>query len=305
MRRRVNTWSQIEMISTRLNNMFTTDDYAPEFARFADLAIEYELTREENRQLRAQNNMLEETMIVIADANSQIIERVSQLTTANAEELSKNMRKISSSLTSLGLSETALAAKALKFSSSIVGSAVNPLVFDATADPKYRELAEKIDLWQGLSRAKTVLPVGRPVTGQRITSPFGQRVDPITGHDGAVHRGIDFSGAVGTPLLAVSPGKVSFAGEKAGFGKTVEIDHGLGFSTLYAHLSRINVERGEIVKARQIVGLAGESGRSSGPHLHYEIRYNNRPFNPYNFVMGAPDEEKKPDADAAQQTKGK
>ncbi|MCL2737795.1 MAG: M23 family metallopeptidase [Alphaproteobacteria bacterium] len=287
LRRRVNTWSQIEMLATRLNNMFTNDNYLPEFTKHSDLAIEYELTREENRQLRAANRTLEETMLIIADANNQIVERVTNLATTNTNDLRQNMRRISSSLTSLGLSEQALATRALRFSDSVVGAAINPLVFDAKADPKYRELAEKIDLWQGLARARAILPIGAPVQNARITSPYGRRTHPIDGEP-AMHRGIDFAGAIGTPLLAVSPGRVVFTGERTGYGKTVELDHGLGFTTLYAHLSRISVERGENVKARQVVGLAGNTGRSTAPHLHYEIRFNGRPFNPYNFVMGVP-----------------
>jgi murein DD-endopeptidase MepM/ murein hydrolase activator NlpD len=310
LRRRVNTWSQIEMIATRLNNMFTNDNYSPEFLRYSDLAIEYELTREENRQLRAQNRTLEDTMMIVADANAQIIDRVTNLATENTDDLLRNMQRIRSSLASLGLTEKALAAQALRLNNSIVGSAINPLVFDSKADPKYRELAEKIDLWQGLARARMILPIGRPVQGQRITSPFGQRIDPIDGRP-AMHRGIDFSGPIGTPLLAVAPGRVTFVGERSGgYGKTVEIDHGLGFSTLYAHLSRISVERGEIVPARHVVGLAGDTGRSSGPHLHYEIRFNNRPFDPRHFVTSTVEEAELPPAATpaaapAQQNRGR
>ena len=283
--KRLNAWAQIEMVNTRLTNMFNDADYAPEFARYSDLSIEFELTREENIQLRAQNRNLEESMLVIADANSQIVDRVSKLAADNTDFLMKNMSKIRGSLAALGLSEKAIATKALKVSDSIVGSAITFMSFDAEADPKYKELAEKIELWQGLARARTMLPIGAPVRNVRITSSYGMREHPIDGEP-AYHRGIDFAGAVGTPLLAVAPGRVIFTGDRSGYGKTVEIDHGLGFTTLYAHLSRISVERGDIVKARQVVGLAGNSGRSTAPHLHYEIRYDGKPFNPYNFVKG-------------------
>jgi murein DD-endopeptidase MepM/ murein hydrolase activator NlpD len=285
LKKRINTWAQIEMISTRLNNMFTNEDYAPDFAKFSDLSVEYEMTREENVQLRTQNRALEDAMLVISDANSQIVERVTKLVKENSDVLSKNMKKISTSLASLGLSDKIIAAQALNVSNSIVGSAVTPFSFDESADPKYKELAEKIELWQGMKRAAQMLPIGAPVQNVHITSSYGSRVDPINGEP-ASHKGIDFSGRVGTPLLAVAPGKVIFTGERSGYGKTVEIDHGLGFTTLYAHLSRISVERGDTIKPRQVVGLGGSSGRSTGPHLHYEIRYNGAPFNPYSFVKG-------------------
>ena len=284
-KRRMNTWAQIDMMSARLNTMFLDEEYTPEFQRMSELSVEYELTREENSQLRAANKSLEDTMLVISDANSQIVERVTQLAKDNNETLGKAMKRISSSLASLGLSDKIIATNALKVSNSIVGSAVAPFVFDENADPKYRELAEKIELWHGLKRATAMLPLGAPVDNPRITSSYGTRTDPIHGEPTA-HKGIDFSGRVGTPLLAVAPGKVIFTGERAGYGKTVEIDHGLGFTTLYAHLSRISVERGDTVKPRQIIGLGGSTGRSTGPHLHYEIRYEDKPFNPYSFVKG-------------------
>ncbi|MCL2537967.1 MAG: peptidoglycan DD-metalloendopeptidase family protein [Alphaproteobacteria bacterium] len=283
--RRVTTWAQIEMLATRLNTMFNDADYAPEFVRYSDLAVDYEITREENNLLRTQNKALEDGMIAIGDANTQIIERVSKLTKENTDVLSRELRKINNTLTSLGLSEKLLAARALQTSNIVVGAAVQPMAFNPNTDPKYLELAEKIELWHGLSRAHSMLPLGAPVTNPRITSPFGKREDPIDGGPG-VHRGIDFAGSVGTPLLAVAPGRVTFVGERSGYGKTVEIDHGLGFTTLYAHLSKISVDRGDIVKSRQIIGLGGNSGRSTGPHLHYEIRYNDNPFNPYGFVKG-------------------
>jgi len=150
-------------------------------------------------------------------------------------------------------------------------------------DPKYQELAAKVELWQGLERTKTMLPLGQPVKNTHITSPFGKRNDPFDGKP-TMHNGIDFSGEIGTPLYAVAPGKVIQAGERSGYGKTVEIDNGMGFTTLYAHMSSINVKRGQEVRPNDIVGLGGSTGRSTGPHLHYEIRYNGSAFNPYTFI---------------------
>jgi len=283
LQRRINLWAQLEMIATRLNTMFTQEGISPEFTTYSALAVEFELTREENRMLRAHNILLEENMIIIADANTQIVERVTTMSRSYTDELQRNMRRVQATLTSLGLSERQIATKALRFSDSVVGAAINPLTFNANADPKYTALAEKLELWQGLARARAILPIGTPVQNPRITSPFGMRSDPFTGRQ-TMHRGVDFAGPIGTPLLSPAPGRVIFVGERGAYGKTVEVDHGLGFTTLYAHLSRFSVERGDIVHARQVVGLAGNTGRSTAPHLHYEIRFNNRPFNPYNFI---------------------
>ena len=144
-------------------------------------------------------------------------------------------------------------------------------------------MADDLELWNGLAKLDKILPIGAPVEKMRITSNFGTRNDPFTGKP-SKHRGIDFAGKIGTELMAVAPGRVVSAGERVGYGTTVEIDHGLGFTTLYAHLSQITVARGDWVRPGTVVGLAGSTGRSTGPHLHYEIRYKGVPFDPVKFV---------------------
>ena len=153
----------------------------------------------------------------------------------------------------------------------------------AELDEKYQKLANDITLWNGLNKLKKILPLGAPVRDVHVTSKYGTRTDPFTGTP-KHHKGIDFAGKIGTELMAVAPGRVVSAGERVGYGTTVEIDHGLGFTTLYAHLSKINVSRGDWVRPGTVVGLGGSSGRSTGPHLHYEIRYKGTPFDPEKFV---------------------
>ena len=99
-----------------------------------------------------------------------------------------------------------------------------------------------------------------------------------------MHSGIDFRGKEGTPLYATAPGKVIQAGKRGDYGYAVEVDHGLGFTTLYGHLSKVSVQKGDIIEDGTKVGLAGSTGRSTGPHLHYEVRHNSRALNPYAFV---------------------
>ena len=285
LKRRVNIWAQIEMIGTRIKNMMTDENYTPEIKNLSDLSVEYELTREENRQLFESNQEMEKSIVIVSDASNQIYDRVSKMTKDNLDKINKDISKIRGSLASLGLNERALSQHAMAVNNSIVGGAISPFDLDKDIDQKYQDLAEKIELWQGLSRAAVMLPLGAPVKKAVITSKYGDRVHPL---DGKIkpHTGIDFSGKIGTPLYAVAPGKVIFVGDKSGYGKVVEIDHGMGFTTLYAHLSKFRIQRGDYVHAKDIVGLGGESGRTTGPHLHYEIRYNDKPFNPYSFVKG-------------------
>lgn len=128
------------------------------------------------------------------------------------------------------------------------------------------------------------VPLSSPLTGgRRFTSGFGIRRDPINGRR-ANHYGIDLVAARGAPISATASGVVKFAGVRSGFGRTVEIDHGNGFVTRYAHMRRISVKGGQKVKLHDKVGELGSSGRSTGPHIHYEIRYKKKPLNPSRFI---------------------
>jgi murein DD-endopeptidase MepM/ murein hydrolase activator NlpD len=128
------------------------------------------------------------------------------------------------------------------------------------------------------------LPVGRPL-GEKfdITSSFGTRLDPFT-RSLAMHSGIDFRAPTGTPVRAVAGGKIIEAGPNGGYGRMVEIDHGFGISTRYAHLSMITVNEGETIEKGAVLGHVGSTGRSTGPHLHYEVRVDDDATDPMRYV---------------------
>lgn len=282
MNSRIKTWGELDFLRTRIVEMLGNEDFEPEFSKLSELSAEYELTRAENEELKKRNNQIIESMAQIADADNIIVDTVIALTKENTEKLQKNIKRINSTIISLGLNEKYLLRNANKYTNPLVGSAFTPIEFDRKLDEKYQKLADGLERWSGLRRLNEVLPLGKPVKS-RITSNYGTRNDPFTGKP-KKHRGIDFSGKIGTELMAVAPGRVVSAGERVGYGTTVEIDHGLGFTTLYAHLSQILVSRGDWVRPGTVVGLAGSSGRSTGPHLHYEIRYKGAPFDPTKFV---------------------
>jgi murein DD-endopeptidase MepM/ murein hydrolase activator NlpD len=122
------------------------------------------------------------------------------------------------------------------------------------------------------------LAAAAPVEG-RVTSAFGGRTDPFTGLP-ATHRGVDYGAPEGTPIVAAAPGRVVFAGPRGGYGNSVEIDHGNGLVTLYAHAAEVGVRAGETVEAGQAIATVGETGRATGPHLHFEVRLEGRPVDP-------------------------
>ena len=282
MNSRIKTWGELDFLRTRLSEMFSDEEFTPEYTKLSELSAEYELTRAENEELKKRNAQMVESMLTIAEADNQIVDMVTKLTKDNTSDLQSTIKKINGTIVTLGLSEKTLLKNANKYSNPLVGSAFSPIELDKELDEKYQKLADGLERWNGLKRLNEILPLGKPVKS-RITSNYGTRNDPFTGKP-KKHRGIDFAGKIGTELMAVAPGRVVSAGERVGYGTTVEIDHGLGFTTLYAHLSHINVSRGDWVRPGTVIGLAGSSGRSTGPHLHYEIRYKGSPFDPTKFV---------------------
>jgi murein DD-endopeptidase MepM/ murein hydrolase activator NlpD len=117
-----------------------------------------------------------------------------------------------------------------------------------------------------------------------VSSPFGWRRDPFTGRR-RFHEGLDITNRCGTPVVAPADGIVVFAGRHGGYGNVIYISHGFGISTRYGHLHKITVKVGQHVQRGDIIGEIGSTGRSTGPHLHYEVRVNNKPVNPINFIL--------------------
>jgi murein DD-endopeptidase MepM/ murein hydrolase activator NlpD len=135
-----------------------------------------------------------------------------------------------------------------------------------------------------LSAALDHVPLAMPVSGGfDRSSGFGARVDPFTRRY-AFHPGIDFAGPWGSLVWATAPGKVVFAGYRGGYGNMVEIDHGYGLHTRYGHLSKITVRNGARIDKGGNLGRIGSTGRSTGPHVHYEVWYDNVLKNPNNFI---------------------
>ncbi len=124
-----------------------------------------------------------------------------------------------------------------------------------------------------------------PVIGP-ITGSFGERQDPFT-REGAFHPGVDIGAAYGSPVHATADGVVVYAGWEEGYGRLVVIDHGFGISTCYAHLSAFSTQVGARVDRGDVIGYVGDSGRSTGPHLHYEVRINNTPVNPWRYLRSS------------------
>jgi murein DD-endopeptidase MepM/ murein hydrolase activator NlpD len=154
---------------------------------------------------------------------------------------------------------------------------------DGSLDPRFQRMGMSLARMTLLERGLAGIPQVLPASMEYISSGFGYRSDPFTG-EGAFHAGLDFKGPYGAPIYAAAKGKVSFVGQRQGYGNCIEIDHGNGLVTRYAHMSAFHAQVGELVRAGDQIGAIGSTGRSTGPHLHFEVRINDRPVNPRPFL---------------------
>jgi murein DD-endopeptidase MepM/ murein hydrolase activator NlpD len=161
--------------------------------------------------------------------------------------------------------------------------AVDPQADPETFRTRVELVSNEVERLAAVRRFAGQLPLSRPVPHAAITSRFGSRIDPFLGQP-AMHTGIDFRAATGDPAKATADGTVVIAEYSGGYGNMVEIDHGNGVTTRFGHLSRIDVTAGQVVANGTIVGRAGSTGRSTGPHLHYEIRIDGEPIDPMRYI---------------------
>lgn len=239
--------------------------------RFNQLRSEREMLRRDYQQLQ---NEAHQKDIQVASLGS-LANEVSALYGLRQSKLLTSKATVPAAETSDGLSNEAYVQSldqlyALR-STALSGTAASALsagLGDSQTLKDWVRLADAPSLW--------------PVVG-RITSSFGERSDPMGG-EGEFHRGIDISAPYGEPVHATADGTVESAGTVSGYGREILLDNGHSIQTLYAHLSSVIVGPGETVERGQIIGYVGQSGRSTGPHLHYEIHVHNTPVNPHRYM---------------------
>jgi murein DD-endopeptidase MepM/ murein hydrolase activator NlpD len=154
----------------------------------------------------------------------------------------------------------------------------------AVLEEKMSQLERNIKAYESVLRERGYTPSVWPVVG-KLESGFGGRRNPFGGSSFEFHSGQDIDAATGDPVVAGASGKITFVGWQNGYGQLVVIDHGGGLTTRYGHLSHIDVEAGQTVERSQFIGRVGSTGRSTGPHLHYEIRINDQPVNPLQYLL--------------------
>lgn len=198
-----------------------------------------------------------------------------------------NLDEVKDMIAGLGLDVNRILGRAIARPQIGVGGPFVPIApgqSTAAVPASFGTADRAVQRWEGVQRALRSLPLGAPTDQVAVMSGFGRRVDPFNGLQ-AFHSGVDLGGTKGTPIHATAPGRVTYVGTSEGYGRMVEIDHGQGLVTRYAHLSRFMVRPGERVHYRQVIGLMGSTGRSTGVHVHYEVLVDGKPRDPTKFIQ--------------------
>ena len=238
------------------------------------------------KKLRAEKKILKEKFSSLTSQYILLENELESLTgISNDLRLAANMNPISPDERKLGVGGSNSIDKLFSDLGSDISEAIN--VADKVLRRFEFEKKEFSEITSKLKENKILfesIPAIVPTEGNYSSESFGMRVHPILGYN-KMHNGIDIIADVGTVIKASGKGKIVFAGIKGGYGLCIEIDHGFGYRTVYGHLSKVLLKEGQIVKRGQIIGKSGNSGLSSGPHLHYEVLHNGQNLNPVEFFF--------------------
>jgi murein DD-endopeptidase MepM/ murein hydrolase activator NlpD len=238
------------------------------------------------QSLKKENELLKGKYLSLTDQYVKLESDLTSLTKlSNDLRLAVNLEPISVEQRKLGVGGSTTISKLYSGLGSDISDAID--VADKVLKKfefekiQYDEITSKLKMNKNLFES---IPAIVPADGNYSSESYGMRMHPIL-HVYKMHTGIDIITDVGTSVKATGKGKVIFVGPRSGYGLAIEIDHGFGYQTIYAHLSSINVKEGSIVKRNQVIAKSGNSGLSSGPHLHYEVLHNGQTLNPSEFFF--------------------
>lgn len=303
---------QVSDLSTRLANLQTAHDAATDKvasltqkvdalqgeltvaqARNVDLSRQVAQTQTALSTVISQRNMLQLGRADLARTVDDLREKVASVQEAQADFVASVTERTRNSLEEMEktVAMTGLSVDQLLSAAEEVNKGGPFLPDPATGENETEQkllanvatLDDEVARWEKLQVVLRSVPLAAPVDHYYVSSGFGSRVDPFNG-ERARHEGLDLVGSLRSDVLATAPGTVIKAGWNGSYGRMVQIDHGMGIVTVYAHLDSISVKVGDVVGYRQLVGKLGSTGRSSGPHVHYEVRYNEKPLDPMGFL---------------------
>lgn len=266
------------LIAIGILSFFVTIGLGFNYMKMAFKAADYDKLQAENTSLKVQKKNLEVAAVKLGEKLNNM-----ESMFADIQNLVEN-----DSLTKRGkLNTPAVGGSRVDYSTAQLLGTANlkdgiDLLKDRTAEME-SQLTSLQELAQKKASIRRSTPTIWPVKGN-LTSHFGSRTDPFNGESTEMHLGVDIAALFGTQVHAPADGRIIFAQRNAAYGNLVIIDHGNGLTTRMGHLSRFNVKVGQTVRKNEVVAYVGTSGRSTAPHLHYEVRLNDRPVNPKNYL---------------------
>lgn len=250
----------------------------------SEALLQRDIASSERDALRKQMSSMEETIKEIKNAEMEVMTRIDDIAAKEMTKIKSAINSINQALKSKGLYYNALANSKKKNSR---GGPYVPerrnLVKDKALDNKISQIFENYDNLEYYREVVQYIPLGKPVWSYWVTSQYGSRSDPFNGKR-ARHKGMDLASRTGNKIKIKAKGRVIKAGFANGYGNLVVVDHGNGFQTKYGHMHKIYVKKGEYVEYDDTLGEVGTTGRSTGPHLHYEVLYMGKNVDPMPFL---------------------
>ncbi len=241
----------------------------------------------DNAKLVARITLLEGKVIELKNTNEAIVQRVQDKTAGKLEDLESIIKHTGLNMSELKREYMDENHAKNKSAHPSEGGPYIP-VDTIFLSPQAKDMLNGLDNLVVLSQIVSTLPLSKPIHVYGEQSAFGHRIDPFNGHM-AFHSGLDMAGPIGSKIYSTADGEILSAGRNGAYGNAIDIDHGFGVTTRYGHLSEVLVHEGQQVKKGEVIGIQGMTGRATGPHLHYEVRYHDQAVNPKNFLEAQKD----------------
>ncbi|MCQ2965795.1 MAG: peptidoglycan DD-metalloendopeptidase family protein [Alphaproteobacteria bacterium] len=277
--------ANLALLQSKIEDFYknNTFNHKIEMLRKEHLMVQRDLLENQVKQYKQKLVGEEQKYLSLKEQQGNLVKRFDNVIQGKIDDVNSNLYGVQKTLHSVSFSLNKYA-KRKKKKFNIGGPFFKEMPEDIeqlTVDTI--NIRDKIDYLDSLNYLKKIMPLGSPLEKIRITSVFGAREDPFRDMP-ARHEAVDLGGIVGEPVFATAPGKVIKAGSWGWYGNMVEIDHGMGFRTRYAHLDKIFVSKDDAVQEGDKIGVVGNTGRSTGAHLHYEVRVNGYAVDPVNFI---------------------
>ncbi len=264
------------------SNDWASEDKLEEKISLSEAVLQRDIAASERDELKRQMNEMEDIIDELKEAEKEVLEKVSQISSKEVNKIKSAFKEINVPLKRQGLYFNPQANRK-NGKGGLFEPAKMPKLRDKEISQKITEIYQDVDDLEYYREIVQYVPLGKPVWSYWLTSSFGGRADPFNKKQ-ARHKGVDLASRTGNKIKTMAKGKVTRAEYAGGYGNLVEVDHGNGFKTKYAHMNKIYVKKGQYVEAQDVVGEVGNTGRSTGPHLHYEVLYRGVPVDPMPFM---------------------